>query len=86
MDLPTQEDIEKLSLEIQNKIENPLLYLNQHYKILLKKPNFSKSDTIILNHSKDHFMFCAPEIRNQYINRICFYLSLEQLQVPNNLW
>jgi len=83
----TQEQVEQSAQEIKNNITDNMVFLKQNYNILKKKIHNTKQERIFISNLEiNNFIYQSPEAVNLFIDTVCFYMALEKLNVPTNLW
>ena len=80
----TQKDIDIKANEILSNINNSHAFLYKNYKILLKKRRGNTIDDMLLieNCEQESLDFKAPEQIQDFVKTICFYLALEDYNIP----
>jgi hypothetical protein len=81
-----QKDVNDKSKEIFDKITDYYEFVNTNYRILLKKSLNTPLERLIISQSKDNYMFNSPELIRYYCEIVAFYLAMEELKVPYELW
>ncbi len=86
--LPTHTEVVKYSENVKKNITDVVQFLYDNcYLVHKKNPKyFVKTDELLIKNSKSKFAYCPPEVLEEYINRISFYVALKELNVPEKLW
>ena len=82
----TQEQVDARTKEIYDKIENHYEFIMNNYGILLKKSMLTGEERLLVKQSKDNYRYQSQERIRYYAEIVAFYMSIEELGVPYEVW